>query len=50
MEGKEQNLEDICEEIFYNKEGKLAGSVGVKNLADTLKMTDSEFDEYLNDL
>ena len=40
----------VINEIFYDKESNLAGSVGVKNLADTLKMTDKEFDEYLNDL
>lgn len=50
MENKEQNLSDICDEIFYNNDGELAGSVGVKNLSDTLKMTDKELDEYLQDL
>ena len=50
MDKDDKNLGEICDEIFYDKESNLAGSVGVKNLADTLKMTDKEFEEYLNDL
>ena len=44
-----EDLADICDKLFYNDEGALKGSVGIKNLADILALSDSEFENHIDE-
>ena len=50
MRKNNNKLSDVCDELFYNENTSLKGSVGIKNLADALSMTDKEFEKYIKEL
>lgn len=50
MRKNKNKLSGICDELFYNQDTALKGSVGIKNLGEALSMSDEEFENYMKDL